>query len=51
MNEETREELIQFCIKAVKIIEGVDVKDDEFHKLEDDELQKEADWFDYLLGK
>ncbi|AKQ08649.1 hypothetical protein PBC5_083 [Bacillus phage PBC5] len=51
MDEQKRKELIAFCVGAVEAIEGVKVSDEEFSKLEDDELQKEADWFDYLLDK
>lgn len=50
----TREEKITFIVNAIKEIEGVNVLEidaEYFNKYSDEELTKEVEWFDYLLGK
>lgn len=53
-NQDERKEKIDFCVKAVKEIEGVE---DEgfllrhFEGMTDKELNAEVEWLDYLLGK
>ncbi|WKV22537.1 hypothetical protein [Bacillus phage vB_BceS-M2] len=51
MGEQERQELIKFCVGAVEAIEGVIVPETEFSNMTDEELKKEADWFDYLMDK
>ncbi|NGY84922.1 hypothetical protein F6Y03_30855 [Bacillus megaterium] len=47
----TREQKISFIIKAIQEVEGVVVKSSEFEHMSDEEINEEADWYDYLLGK
>jgi hypothetical protein len=47
----TREQKISFIIKAIQDIEGVVVKSSEFEHMTDEEINEEANWYDYLLDK
>lgn len=54
MNNDKREQLIRFCIKATAELHGVpneSVSKPEFIVMSDEELQREADWLDGLLDK
>jgi hypothetical protein len=46
-----RKELIDFIIDAIWHIEGVEVHPHEFWEVPTEELEKKAEWYDYLLGK
>ena len=46
-----RQKAIDFLKEGISILEGVKVKDNEYDHLTDEELQKEVEWIDYLLGK
>lgn len=53
MKQEERNELIRFCVMARADLEGIDIIDievDDFARLSDDELLREADWLDEVLG-
>lgn len=47
----TRAEKIQFCVDSVYELEGERVPHEYFEKLNDEELDKEVEWFDYLWEK
>lgn len=54
MSSEEREKLIRFCVWATAELNGVEeeiVDPNEFLKMSDEELIKEADWLDDVLGK
>lgn len=54
MNEQDRQELINFCISVIADLNGVDVSDVEpgfLMEMSDDELIREADWLENLLNK
>lgn len=54
MDNDKREQLIRFCIKATALLNGVQeelVSKTEFIIMNDDELQREADWLDDMLDK
>lgn len=54
MSKEEREGLIKFCVMARADLEGIDIIDievNDFAKLSDEELLREADWLDEVLGK
>lgn len=54
MTEEQREQLVTFCTEARAFIEGVPIgviEPLDFAKLTDEELAREADWLDDMLGK
>ena len=47
----TREEKINFIVEAVKAVEGVEIMSYQVSWWDDDRLDKEVEWYDYLLGK
>jgi hypothetical protein len=47
----TREEKVKWIIEAIDMVEGVTVSPSFFEKHTDEDLDKEMDWYDYLLGK
>lgn len=47
----SRDEMIDFLVKAIEVVEGVQVAPQHFEKFNDGELYKEVEWYDYLLGK
>jgi hypothetical protein len=51
MTPREREFLIDFIIDAIFEIEGVKMDRFYFADMPAEEIQKEADWLDYLLGK
>ncbi|MGF9741597.1 hypothetical protein ABEX38_29965 [Priestia megaterium] len=51
MTPREREMLIDFIIDAVYEIEGVKLDRFYFADKTQEEIQEEADWLDYLLGK
>lgn len=54
MTPEQREELIEFCVGATADLNGVDIINVDrnyYSKMNDAELEKEADWLDDMLGK
>lgn len=54
MSEERRAFLIVFCVGARAWLEDVPIDDIDknvYTKLSDDELERESDWLDDLLGK
>lgn len=51
MTARERQQLIDFIQDAIYEIEGVMVDRDEIGDKSSEELQKDADWYDYLLGK
>lgn len=46
-----REEKINYLIKMIEAVEGVDLEPDYFEEYTEDQLDDEMDWFDYLLTK
>lgn len=49
-----RDELVKFCVWATADLHGMkeeEIDPNEFLKMSNEELEKEADWLDYLLGK
>jgi hypothetical protein len=51
MTHEERSKLIKFIVDAVWEVEGAVIPAIILHQLSDEELVKEADWYDYLLDK
>jgi hypothetical protein len=47
----TRAEKIDFLIRAVYAIEGVIISSTYYESCTDEQLDKEVDWYDYLLHK
>jgi hypothetical protein len=46
-----RKELIDFIIAAMWEIEGVELHPHDFWNHSDEDLEKEAEWYDHLLNK
>lgn len=54
MSNDKREQLIRFCVAATAELNGVKesfVSKTEFIVMSDEELEREADWLDDMLGK
>lgn len=47
----TREEKIKFIVEAIEEVEGVKVCPDHYEQYSDEQLEEEAEWYDYLLTK
>ncbi|MDA2738390.1 hypothetical protein PDQ75_24875 [Bacillus cereus group sp. Bc015] len=47
----SREEKIQFIIKAIHEIEGAVVEPEHFADRSDEQIDEDFEWYDYLLGK
>lgn len=47
----TREEKIDFIVEAIENVEGVKVYPYMFALFTDEQLDKDVEWYDYLLGK
>lgn len=49
-----RDQLIKFCIEATAFLHGIhedEIDGTEFVNMTDEELEREADWLDDMLGK
>ncbi|MRX54669.1 hypothetical protein GJU41_11865 [Bacillus idriensis] len=51
MTNDEREKLIRFCVEAATELNGAKVSYVEFTAMNDEELRREADWLDDMLGK
>jgi hypothetical protein len=54
LDNKERERLVEFCFEATAQLNGVGVSRidrDEFLVMTDQQLKKEADWLDDMLGK
>jgi hypothetical protein len=47
----SRDQKIDFIIRAIDAIEGAMILPDHFESHTDEQLDKEVEWYDYLLGK
>lgn len=47
----SRQEKIKFIVLAVKEIEGVKISPTIFKEYSNEQLDKEVEWYDYLLTK
>jgi hypothetical protein len=47
----TRDEKINFLIKAIDAIEGIELTPEYFEEYSDAKLDDEVEWMDYLLDK
>lgn len=47
----SREKMIELLIEFIEAVEGVKVYPSEFKDYTDKELEKDLDWYDYLMDK